>query len=65
MENQALIAALEQARSALDAVEVAASQGRKDRLSKPAAPAAESEACPNCGKPEADCTCEDEASEME
>ena len=64
MENQALIAALEQARSALDSVEAAAAVSRKDRLSKPPVdPAAES--CEGCGKGKGECACEGEAPEME
>lgn len=35
MENQALIAALEQARAALDAVEAAATQSRRDKAKAP------------------------------
>ena len=38
MENQALIAALEQARAALDAVEAAATQKRKEKAKLPSDP---------------------------
>ena len=65
MDNQAIIAALEQARAALDAVEASATQVRRDKLSKPPQEQPASEPCPNCGKGEADCECEDDAAEME
>lgn len=67
MENQALIAALEQARSALDSVEAAATMSRRDKMNKPPEPPGEkpSETCPECGKPMAECDCEDDAAEME
>lgn len=35
MDNQAIIAALEQARAALDQVEAAATQSRRDKLKAP------------------------------
>ena len=63
MENQALIAALEQARAALDAVEASATQGRRERLAKP--PQEQAESCAGCGKGGAECACEDDAAEME
>jgi hypothetical protein len=65
MENQALIAALEQARSALDSVEAAATQSRRDKLAQPKPVAEEAATCPECGKAMADCACEDDAAEME
>ena len=61
MDNSPLIAALEQARAALDSVEAAATQNRRDKLSKPPQEPVASEPCPNCGKGEADCACEDDA----
>ena len=67
MENQALIAALEQARSALDAIDAQVTQGRRDKLKMPQDPTAEpAEApCEGCGKAGAECACEDDAAEME
>lgn len=65
MDNSPLIAALEQARAALDSVEAAATQNRRDRLSKPPQAQPAEEPCEGCGKPGAECACEDDAAEME
>jgi hypothetical protein len=62
MNTEAILAALEQARAALDEVQSSMVATRK---AKPAMPAEAPLTCPECGKPSGECACEDEAEPAE